>query len=89
VGVFRKKRLNDGKWNVGGGIKKTESAGKRKKEINEETDVKIRREIDKAERQKCFFLHFFSRQIQIIHSIQYGDKIVERGFSFLFYDGDG
>ena len=59
MGVFRKKRLNDGKWNVGGGIKKTESAGKRKKEINEETDVKIRREIDKAERQKCFFLHFF------------------------------
>ena len=83
--VCSEKRLNDGKWNVGGGIKKTESAGKRNKEINKETDVKIRREIDKAERQKCFFsAFFFSRQIQIIHSIQYGDKIVERGFSSVF-----
>ncbi len=53
--VCSEKRLNDGKWNVGGGIKETESAGKRKKEINKETDVKIRREIDKAERQKCIF----------------------------------
>jgi hypothetical protein len=32
---------------------------RKKKDINKEPDVKIRREIDKAERQKCFFSAFF------------------------------